>query len=135
MNLYSETVIRAIEKAPYNMGLTGAAWLASEGNKAVTFDDCGVVLFDHEGGHEYQAHFLLNTHGRQAVEQAKCAFRIMFTQHRAELIFGLVPDFRRDVKMVARWAGAKSVGKRKTAYGDCELFVLSNLMFFKKADQ
>ena len=135
MNLPAETVIRAIDQAPYNMGVSGADWLASQGNIAITFDDGGVVLFDHESRRKYQGHFLLNAHGRRAIDQVKQAFASMFEQHGAELLFGLIPDFRRDVKMVARWAGAKAVGKRQTPYGDCELFVLSNLMYFKKASQ
>lgn len=132
MSTPAEIVIQAIEQAPYNMGLAGADWLASEGNTPITFDDGGVVLFDFEGGNTYQAHFLLVARGRAAVDQVRSAFRTMFEQHDAELIFGLVPDLRRDVKLVARWAGAKSAGKRNTSYGPCELFVLSNLMFFKR---
>lgn len=134
MHSPAEIVIRAIERAPYNQGLKGADWLASDGNIAVTFDDSGVVLFDCEGWNRYQAHFLLAARGREAIEQVREAFRQMFEQHGAQLIFGLVPDFRRDVKMVARWAGAKSAGKRNTPDGVCELFVLSNLMFFKRAN-
>ena len=49
----------------------------------------------------------------------------MFDIHGADLIFGLVPDFRRDVKLLARWVGMKSAGIRMTDEGPCELFVLS----------
>lgn len=134
MRTPTETVIQAIERAPYNMGLAGADWLASEGNVPITFDDGGVVLFDFEDRGTYQAHFLLSTHGRRAIDQVRSAFRTMFEQHDAELIFGLVPAQRRDVKLVARWAGAKSVGPRNTPEGPCDLFVLSNLMFFKRTN-
>lgn len=134
MSLSAETVIEAIRNAPYNMGVDGADWLASAGNVAIAFEDGGVVLFDHEADNTYQAHFLLRAHGREAIEQVRKAFRTMFEQHAAELIFGLVPDWRRDVKLVARWAGARSVGKRNTPEAVCELFVLSNLMFFKRTN-
>jgi hypothetical protein len=134
MTVPAEIVIKAIDTAPYNMGVNGADWLASPGNIAIAYDDGGVVTFDLESWNTYQAHFLLTAHGRQAVMQVEEAFSTMFTQHGAELIFGLVPDDRRDVKLVARWAGAKSVGKRATPHGVCELFVLSNLMFFKRAN-
>ena len=134
MPVPAEIITQAIEQAPYNMGLTGAAWLASEGNVPVTFDDGGVILFDYEGETTYQGHFLLQSHGRKAVDQVKQAFAQMFNQHGAHLLFGLIPDERRDVKLVARWAGARSVGKRVTPYGPCEMFVLSNLMFFRKVN-
>lgn len=97
----------------------------------MTFDNGDIALFDHEGDKNYQVHFLFESRGRKAIEHAREAFRIMFTQHGAELIFGLVPDFRRDVKLLARWAGGKFAGKRQTPEGVCELYVLSNLMFFK----
>ncbi|MBA4174702.1 MAG: hypothetical protein C0511_19130 [Hyphomicrobium sp.] len=132
--MHTQAVIEAIARAPYNMGVSGAAWLASKGNVPIVFADGGVVLFECEGLNHYQAHFLLTAHGRKAIEQVRDAFRQMFEQHRAQLIFGLVPTQRRDVKMVARWAGAKSVGNRETPHGRCELFVLSSLMFFKGAN-
>lgn len=134
MGTSAQTVIEAINAAPYNMGVSGADWLASPDNIAIAFDDGGVVLFECEGFNQYQAHFLLAAHGREAIGQVREAFRTMFEQHGATLLFGLVPDHRRDVKLVARWAGAKSAGKRATSNGLCELLVLSNLMFFKRAN-
>ncbi|MBA4165821.1 MAG: hypothetical protein C0510_14565 [Erythrobacter sp.] len=116
------------------MGVSGAAWLASEGNVPIVFDDGGVVLFECEGWNRYQVHLLLAARGREAIAQVRDAFRQMFEQHGAQLVFGLIPTQRRDVKMVARWAGAKSAGNRDTPHGRCELFVLSNLMFFKGAN-
>lgn len=131
----AEKVVEAIDKAPLNRGLSGAAWLASQGNIPITFENGDIALFDHEGGKDYQVHFLFNSRGREAIKHARESFRIMFTQHDAELIFGLVPDFRRDVKLLARWAGGKFAGKRATSEGVCELYVLSNLMFFKGKPQ
>lgn len=132
--MHTQTVIEAIARAPYNMGVSGAAWLASEGNVPIVFDDGGVVLFECEGPNHYQVHLLLVARGREAIAQVRDAFRQMFKQHGAQLVFGLIPACRRDVKMVARWAGAKSAGNRDTPHGRCELFVLSNLMFFKGAN-
>lgn len=124
-------IIEAIDTAPLNRGLCGASWLASPGNIPVTFDNGDIALFDHEGGKDYQVHFLFNSRGKEAIANAKESFRIMFVDHGAELIFGLVPDFRRDVKLLARWIGGKFAGKRATSEGVCELFVLTNLMYFK----
>jgi len=131
MPLPDHFIIQAIDQAPLNRGLSGAAWLASTGNIPVTFDNGDIVMFDHEGGRDYQVHFLFQSRGREAIEHAREAFRIMFTDYKAELIFGLVPDFRRDVKMLARWIGGKFAGRRATSEGECELYVLSNVMFFK----
>lgn len=131
MPLPASQIIEAIETAPYNCGVSGAAWMASLGNISFDFDDGSVILFDWEGGKEYQVHFLMKSRGRKAIGQVREAFRTMFTQHGAELIFGLVPDRRRDVKLMARWVGGKSAGRRMTPNGLCELFVLSNIMYFK----
>jgi len=122
-------IITAINNSPLNRGLDGAAWLSNAGNIPITFDNGDIALFDWEGAGCYEVHILFKSKGREAVDNLKEAFRRMFTDHNAELIIGLVPDFRRDVKMVARWAGGKSGGKRQTSEGLCEIFVLSKLMW------
>jgi hypothetical protein len=134
MHATNQRIIEAIETAPLNRGLKGADWLASPGNIPVTFDNGDVALFDNEGEGTYQVHFLFVSRGREAIAHAREAFRILFTEHDASLIMGLVPDFRRDVKLLARWAGGKSAGMRPTRNGPCELFVLSKFMW-KVANQ
>lgn len=124
-----QTIAARIDQAPLNRGLQGADWLASEGNIPVTFDNGDIALFDDEGDANYQVHFLFVSRGREAIRHARESFRTMFVEHGAKLIFGLVPDFRRDVKLLARWAGGKSAGRRATSEGPCELFVLSNSMW------
>lgn len=135
MTLPAQNIIEAIDQAPLNRGLSGAVWLASPGNIPVTFDNGDVALFDYEGDRTYQVHFLFKSRGREAIDHAREAFRTMFVDHGTELIFGLVPDFRRDVKLLARWIGGKFAGKRDTSEGVCELFVLSNIMYFKDTVQ
>lgn len=134
MHATNQRIIEAIETAPLNRGLKGADWLASSGNIPVTFDNGDVVLFDNEGEGVYQIHVLFVSRGRKAIEHVREAFRILFTNHDARLIMGLVPDFRRDVKLLARWTGCKSAGMRPTRNGPCELFVLSKFMW-KVANQ
>jgi hypothetical protein len=118
-------IIEAIETAPLNRGLKGVDWLARPGNVPITFDNGDIALFDNEGDGTFQVHFLFKSRGRKAIEHARESFSRMFTDHGCTLIFGMVPDFRRDVKMLARWAGGRSVGMRDTSEGPCELFVLS----------
>jgi hypothetical protein len=127
-------IAEAIDTAPLNRGLKGRDWLAHPGNVPVTFDNGDIALFDHEGDGIFQVHFLFESRGREAIRHAKESFEIMFTEHGASLIIGLVPDFRRDVKMLARWAGGRSSGMRKTPNGPCELFVLSKIQW-KVANQ
>lgn len=129
MTLPLETVAQAIDEATLNQGVRGADWLASEGNIPVTFANGDIALFEHEGGGDYSVHFLFVGRGREAIDHARESFRVMFAEHGAKLIFGLVPDFRRDVKLLARWAGGKCAGIRSTPEGPCELFVLSNSMW------
>lgn len=124
-----QTIISAIDTAPLNRGLRGADWLASEDNIPVTFDNGDVALFEHAGDGDFEVHFLFQSRGREAIERVRESFRIMFADHGAKLIFGLVPDFNRKMKLVARWAGAKSAGVRSTSEGSCELFVISKAMW------
>jgi hypothetical protein len=124
-------IIEAIDTAPLNRGLKGADWLARPGNVPVTFDTGDVVLFDHEGDGAYQVHVLFKSRGREAIEHIHEAFRRMFVEHDCTLIFGMVPDFRRDVKLLARWTGMRSAGERWASEGPglanvkFELFILS----------
>lgn len=122
-------IINAINNSPLNRGLDGRAWLSDTGNIPITFDNGDIVLFDDEGEGIYQIHVLFKSRGREAIVSVKEAFRRMFLDRGAQMIMGLVPDFRRDVKMLARWSGMKSQGLRYTSEGPCELFVLSKAMW------
>lgn len=129
MTLTPEIVAAAIDRAPLNRGLRGADWLASKGNVPVSFGNGDIALFDDEGDGNYEVHVLFVSRGREAIEHVRKAFQIMFAEYGAKLIFGMVPAFRRDVKLLARWTGCKFVGQRQTSQGPCELYVLSNSMW------
>jgi hypothetical protein len=128
---HETAIIAAIDASPLNRGLSGSAWLATEGNVPVVIGD-DIALFDYEDTGIYQAHVLFVSRGRAAVASFRESFRQMFESYGADLIFGLVPDFRRDVKLFARWAGMKFIRTRETSEGPCELFVLSKEMWSKK---
>lgn len=125
---YEAAIIDAIDASPLNRGLSGADWLAREGNVGIVMGS-DIALFDDEGDSIYQVHFLFVSRGKAAVASAKESFRQMFENYGADVIFGMVPHFRRDVAMLARWAGGKSRGLRETSEGVCELFVLSKEMW------
>jgi hypothetical protein len=124
-------IINAIDASPLNRGLSGAAWIEHGGNVPIVMGD-DIALFDDEGDSIYQVHVLFVSRGRAAVASLREALRQMFENYGADLIFGLVPDFRREVKLLARWAGMKFVRTRETSEGLCELFVLSKEMWSKK---
>lgn len=126
---HDNLIVTAIDTAPLNRGLSGRDWLDTKGNVPVIIGGGDVALFDAEGDKIYQVHFLFVSRGRAAIAAAKESFRIMFERYGAELIFGMVPTFRRDVALIARWAGGKFVGKRETPEGDCDLYVLSKDMW------
>lgn len=131
-------IAEAIDTAPLNRGLKGSDWLASPGNVAVTFDNGDVMLFDWEGDDTYQTHVLFKSRGREAINHAREGLRQIFQDHDAPLVMALVPRTdehnRRDVALLARWVGMKSLGLRQTSEGPCELFILSKFMW-KVANQ
>lgn len=134
MALPNSKIAEAIDTAPLNRGLVGTDWLAHPGNVPVTFENGDIVLFDNEGDGVFSIHVLFQGRGRTAIEHAREAIGRMFSEHGATLIMGLVPDFRRDVKLLARWTGMRSCGIRQTRFGPCELFVLSKFQW-KVANQ
>lgn len=121
-------IVDTINRYPQNMGISGVDWLSRPGNIPVAFPNGDLALFEKEGAGEYEAHFLMVSRGREAINNARKAFAAMFDEHGAELIFGLVAATRRDVRLFARWAGAKHAGSRQTNYGPCDLFVISRDM-------
>lgn len=121
------TIISAIDASPLNRGLRGVDWVADQRNVSVV-DGADVTLFDYEAPGVYQVHVLFdNARGRAAIEKVRAAFRHIFDTG-AELVFGLVPIFRRDVKWLARQAGMKFVGTRMTDCGRVEVYVLPREM-------
>ncbi len=121
-------IVAAINESPLNRGLIGEEWCADPSNIPIIAGS-DVTLFDGEGAGVYQAHLLYKSRGRAAILRLKEAVAEMFAMHGAQLIFALVPDFRKDAAFVARSVGGKFVGKRNTLYGKCDLFVLSKEMW------
>jgi hypothetical protein len=129
MNSHLQIVAEAIDRSPYNHGISGDDWLASDRNTPVVFENGDVALFENEGDGTFEAHFLFVSRGRQAIEHVRAAFQTMFEKNGAKVIFGLIPKANRKMKLVARWAGAKSRGERWIPDDNggefCELFTIT----------
>lgn len=124
----SEAVIKAINESPLNRGLDGADWAANPDNIAFERGK-DIVLFDAEGDQVFQIHILLQSRGAKACRVIQAAFDFMFREHSADVIFGMVPVIRPDVKKLADRVGMKFIGPRQTEFGECELYVLSREMW------
>jgi hypothetical protein len=121
--LHAHIISDAINGSPLNCGLRGEDWVANGQNISVV-DGRDVTLFDFESPGVYQVHVLFDeARGRAAIEKVKAAFRHIF-ESCAEVVFGMVPSFRRDVAWLARQTGMKFSGTRMTDCGPCDLYVL-----------
>jgi hypothetical protein len=117
-----DQVAETIDRSPYNRGLSGSDWVSNPANVAITYPDSGVVLFEHDGHGSYEAHVLLESRGRTAINQGKAAIHKIFTEHRAVTVYGLTPVDNRAARMYARLVGFRSYGIIDTEHGSCELF-------------
>lgn len=129
--MHISEVITSVIHAAGNLDVDGGQWLSTPGNIAIVLPNQDIALFDdnEDDGNVYQGHLVFKSRGKDAIESAKECFRRMFCDHGAEVIYGLISPDRRDVKLLLRWAGAKSRGERYTVHGLVELFVLSKEMW------
>lgn len=117
-------IIKAIDTAELNRGLRGADWVADPDNIAFVEGD-DVILFERDADGIYEIHVLLASRGKAAIESVKHALGMMFRDRGAEVIFGMVPEHRRDVMMMARWCGLKHVSKTQWLGDRVELFQIT----------
>jgi hypothetical protein len=116
-------IIAAIDASPMNRGKSGAEWFAEKGNVAIEIDE-DIFLFDREGPGYYQIHFLTCEGGKATVARCKAAFKIMFDEHGASLLFGLVPVSRRDVAVMANRVGGIYARMVPTPFEPCRLYIV-----------
>lgn len=120
----SKTIAEAIDNSPLNRGLVGADWLHDTSNIPFV-EGKDVILFDYDSDGVYEIHVLLIARGKAAVECIGRAFEMMFREKGTRTIFAMVPDFRKDVKIMARLCGMRSVMKLNHRGDDVELFDLT----------
>lgn len=114
-----------IDRSPMNRGMNGKAWLANYQNIAIEKHG-NVFLFERESQQAFEFHWLvLETKSRQAIRDTQDAMREVFETTNAQVIFGFVPNERRESALMARWVGAKFCGIVTTEHGYCQLFVIT----------
>ena len=121
---HSAIIAKAIDESPLNRGLRGADWVRDTSNIPFV-EGKDVILFDRDSDGIYEIHVLLIARGRAAVDCIQRAFAMMFREKGTAVIFGMVPDFRRDVKIMVRLCGMKFLHKLNHRGDDVELFELT----------
>lgn len=124
--MHVQKISALINESPMNRGMDGAAWMANPLNIAKSNRHGDVFLFEYDEPGIYQFHWLrMRSKGSKAINRTRAALAEVFRETGAKVIFGLVPDDRRDSKLMARWIGATSHGMVDTEHGPCELFIMT----------
>ena len=124
----TQEIARLIDASPMNRGMVGASWLAIPGNIALSSEYGDVVLFERVAAGVYEFHWLCVSSGqgvRSVVDWTLSCIDQVFEDSGCQLMFGLVPDDRRDSRMMARFIGSKFVGKVPTDHGICQMFIMT----------
>lgn len=121
---HSLKIATAINASPLNRGLEGADWVC-DGRNIAHVEGPDIVLFDYDSPGIYEIHVLLASRGQAAAECIGRALGMMFRDRGAEVIFGMVPEHRRDVKIMARWCGLQFIQKLNLRGDAVELFEIS----------
>lgn len=113
-----------IDESPMNRGMCGTSWVKNPCNRAVILNG-NVMLFE-QRGEIVEFHWLKTaTKARQLINDSREALRRIFADTGAQLIFGAVPDERRDSKLMARWVGFRFFARHWTPFGEVEVFVIT----------
>lgn len=121
---HSAIIAKAIDESPLNRGLRGADWVDDPDSTAFV-EGADVVLFDRDSDGIFEAHFLLQSRGRAAIACVNRAFDMMFENHGANVLFGMIPTIRPDAALMARWCGATFIKSLNYRGDDVELYELT----------
>lgn len=109
-----------------------ATWITMPNNiMFIEGRDVGVASFEYPG--LYTVHwYFLDARGREAIDLGKRMCSLLFTEHDAELLRGLIKEELRASRWACRQLGFKSLGKITFADGDVnEMFVATKNEFMK----
>lgn len=126
----TQLVSALIDQSPMNRGAKGDQWLRTRGNIAITYTGpLDVILFERQATGVYEFHWLtIQSKPREAVRRSLEAIDQTFIDTGCQLMFGLVPSDRRDSRLMARWIGAKHIGRVASELGECEMYIMTREM-------
>lgn len=100
-----------IDNSPMNRGLIGSQWLSNPDNIPLVANG-NAMLFEKQAPGVYEFHWLHSaTKGRPLIRDTREAMRTIFVVAQAALIFGYIPVAHRASQLMARWIGARPLGK------------------------
>ena len=103
-------------------------WLQDRDNLALT-DGRNIMLFTREDDATYCGHWLLVDRGKDAFLAAIKLLRVLYLDHGARRVFGLVPAHCRASAWFTRQMGFRSSGMEETEMGAQERFSLTREEF------
>lgn len=121
----TERIIHEIDHSPLNRGLRGIDWVCDPRNVAVVVgeDEADLILFDWLAPGSYAIHLFLESRGKEAVDAVRAAESIMYRDHDAKMLTAYVPEARKDVAVIARYAGWHYAGTRESNFGPVRVYL------------
>lgn len=120
----TERIIHEIDHSPLNRGLRGIDWVCDPKNIAILLNgEDDLVLFDWMAPGSYVIHLFLESSGKAAVDAVRDATTIMFLDHDAKMLTAYVPEHRKDVAVIARYAGWHYAGTRESNFGPVRVYL------------
>jgi len=129
------SIAKLIDGSPMNRGMNAAVWLDAPGNHALASSAGDVLLFETVNETLMEFHWLRTVSAaRGVIDWTLACADLLFQRTTCRIMYGLVPDDRRDSRLMARWIGAQFIGKQQTPNGLCQIFILTYDMR-KRANQ
>lgn len=120
-----QEIAALIDNSPMNRGMIGARWVEDPLHISKTIAG-NTMLFELEPEGLVHFHWLdTKTPGRAAIDATREAMLQVLDETNAGTIYGLVPAFRKDSALMARWIGARYCGDIETDKGRCQIFIIT----------
>lgn len=124
-----------INNSPMNRGMDAVSWLETPGNRALASAVGDVLLFERVNETLMEFHWLRTVSAaRGLIDWTLACADKLFQETACRIMYGLVPEYRRDSRMMARLIGAQFVGHHSGPSGLCQVFILTYDMR-KRANQ
>jgi len=126
-SLNTEAIVKTLSPFLHEIqGFSEQDWGQQSQNLAVTDNDLDFALFEFDLPKVYYGHLFCATRtGKEAIVFGKEALSFLFDNSEAQMVFGLTPYEKRNVRLVMRKIGLKSYGIVKTEKGLMENFIIT----------